>query len=156
MRGTHEQRQNHLVPIESHANKKASAVADIRRRVGAVLYGLMDKRGVSAAELARQTGVSQLTASHWRAGKRMPDTSNMLAIARVFDMNLNELLLELQREHAPRFESWQRFQESETYARLTDDERVRVALTVFSEDADPPLAAWLALAEAQMASRPRS
>lgn len=59
-------------------------------------------------------------------------------------------------QHEPTGAGWIAFKGTTVYASLTDDERVRVIATPFPAESDPPMSAWLAIAEGHIAVRKRA
>ena len=73
-------------------------MSNIRRSVGMKLKNLIDTKGISQSELAKETGVSQPTISSMLPGmddaKQYPATSyeNILALAKFFNVSVDWLL----------------------------------------------------------------
>ena len=55
---------------------------------------LLEKRGVTAYEVGKATGISTATLSHWKQGKYTPKVDKLSAIAKYFGVPLEELLEE--------------------------------------------------------------
>lgn len=49
-------------------------------------------RGITQEELANRLGVSRQAVSNWERGETSPDTDNLIALARIYHMSLDELL----------------------------------------------------------------
>ena len=56
------------------------------------LAELRKKHGYSQEELADKLGVSRQAVSKWECGESSPDTDNLIALAKVYNMSLDELL----------------------------------------------------------------
>lgn len=59
----------------------AQRLADLRRA-----------KGYSQEELAHELGLSRQAVSKWERAESAPDTENLIALARLYDMSLDELL----------------------------------------------------------------
>lgn len=57
------------------------------------LVALRRERGLSQEELAAQLGVSRQAVSKWERAESSPDTDNLIALARLYNLSLDELLL---------------------------------------------------------------
>lgn len=57
------------------------------------LAALRRARGLSQEELAAQLGVSRQAVSKWERAESSPDTDNLIALAKLFQISLDELLL---------------------------------------------------------------
>lgn len=58
--------------------------------IGKNIKRLRRGRGYSQEQLARKLNVTQGAVSHWEQGANTPDTAQLLALARVFDVSLDE------------------------------------------------------------------
>lgn len=56
------------------------------------LYSLRKQAGVSQEELAERLDVSRQAISKWERGEACPDMNNLVAIAELFDVSLDELV----------------------------------------------------------------
>ena len=56
------------------------------------LAELRKKHGLNQEELAEKLGVSRQAVSKWECGESSPDTDNLIALAKVYNMSLDELL----------------------------------------------------------------
>jgi transcriptional regulator with XRE-family HTH domain len=61
--------------------KVAERLADIRR-----------KHGLSQEQLAYRLGISRQAVSKWERAESSPDTDNLIALAKLYDLSLDELL----------------------------------------------------------------
>lgn len=55
---------------------------------------LRDEKGVTDYEVAKQTGVATATLTSWKQGIYQPKIDKMMAIAKYFDVSLEELVKE--------------------------------------------------------------
>lgn len=56
------------------------------------LYELRKKHGLSQEELAEKLGVSRQAVSKWERSEASPDTDNLIALAKIYDLSLDELI----------------------------------------------------------------
>ena len=56
------------------------------------LQGLRAKHGFSQEELAGKIGISRQAVSKWETGESSPDTDNLLALAKVYDLTIDKML----------------------------------------------------------------
>ncbi len=56
------------------------------------LAELRKQHGYNQEELAEKLGVSRQAVSKWECGESSPDTDNLIALAKVYDVSLDELL----------------------------------------------------------------
>lgn len=52
----------------------------------------MDKQGVTAYKLSKETGISESVISRWKSGKQSPSISNLVKVAHFFNCGLSELM----------------------------------------------------------------
>ena len=57
------------------------------------LYELRKQKGLSQEELAGRLNVSRQTVSKWEVGESSPDMEKLVAISELFDISLDELVL---------------------------------------------------------------
>ena len=57
------------------------------------LYTLRKQKGFSQEELANRLNVSRQTISKWEVGESTPDMENLVAISELFEISLDELVL---------------------------------------------------------------
>ncbi|MFE4056426.1 XRE family transcriptional regulator [Streptomyces sp. NPDC059096] len=65
---------------------------DVLDAVGARLRALRRERGITLAELASTTGVSESTLSRLESGQRRPSLELLLPLARIYDVPLDDLV----------------------------------------------------------------
>ena len=58
------------------------------------LYELRKQKGFSQEELANRLNVSRQTVSKWEIGESAPDMEKLVAISELFDISLDELVLD--------------------------------------------------------------
>lgn len=52
----------------------------------------MDKKGITAYRLSKETGISESVISRWRSGEQSPSVSNLVKVAHYFKCGLSELM----------------------------------------------------------------
>ena len=60
------------------------------------LKTLRQRKGLSQEELAIRLHVVRQTVSKWEKGTTEPSTSNLFALAKLFDMSIEEFMKEIQ------------------------------------------------------------
>lgn len=55
---------------------------------------LLEQKGVTAAQVARDTGISQVTFSDWKSGKSKPKADKLYKIAKYFGVSVEYLITE--------------------------------------------------------------
>lgn len=60
--------------------------------LGKNIYTLRKEKGYSQEELAHKCNVSRQAVSKWEADEVMPDTNNLLALSKIFQITIDELL----------------------------------------------------------------
>ena len=88
------------------------------------LYELRKQKGFSQEELASRLNVSRQTVSKWEVGESAPDMEKLVAISDLFEISLDELVL----DKAPEQNSSEQVVRSELYSDikehvLTDDNK---------------------------------
>lgn len=56
---------------------------------------LLQERGISALQLARETGIPKSVVYEWRKGERLPSAENLAKLSRYFGVSLDEIMGEL-------------------------------------------------------------
>lgn len=106
--------------------------------------------------MASAAGVTWAAAKRWRQpkdkGGAEPSGENLGAIAKVLEVTVEEIL-QVYDGHEPAFGSWGAFKATDAYARLTPEQRKRIAAHWWADGEEPTLASWLAMAEAHLAAR---
>lgn len=64
--------------------------------LGNKLYACRKKAGLSQEELADKMGVSRQAISKWECGESLPDVDNLISLAKIYGISLDELV-----EHVP-------------------------------------------------------
>lgn len=64
------------------------------------LYNLRKQKGLSQEELANLLNVSRQTVSKWEVGDSTPDMGKLIAISDIFEISLDELVMDKVPEHA--------------------------------------------------------
>lgn len=59
-----------------------------------ILYNLRKQKGLSQEELASRLNVSRQTVSKWEVGESTPDMEKLAAISELFEVSLDELVLD--------------------------------------------------------------
>ena len=61
-------------------------------KLGNRLASIRKEKGYSQEELAEKLGVSRQAISKWECGEASPDTDNLIELAKIYNMSLDELL----------------------------------------------------------------
>ena len=61
---------------------------------GEKLKDIRKKEGMSQEQLAEKIGVSRQAITKWETGRGLPDVENMVILAEIFKMTLDELVLQ--------------------------------------------------------------
>jgi len=61
-------------------------------QLGKRLYELRKNAGLSQEDLSDKLGVSRQAVSKWECGESLPDTNNLISIARLYEVSLDELI----------------------------------------------------------------
>ena len=65
---------------------------DIKKTFGETLKDLREARGLGQVVLAKSIGVSKGIISLWENGLREPTMSNLVSLARYFDVSVDEII----------------------------------------------------------------
>lgn len=92
------------------------------------LYSLRKQKGFSQEELANRLNVSRQTISKWEVGESTPDMEKLVAISDLFEVSLDELVLDKTPEEPEKAEPSEQIVRSELYSDikenvLTDDNK---------------------------------
>lgn len=92
------------------------------------LYSLRKQKGFSQEELANRLNVSRQTISKWEVGESTPDMEKLVAISDLFEVSLDELVLDKTPEEPVKAEPSEQIVRSEFYSDikenvLTDDNK---------------------------------
>lgn len=82
------------------------------------LVHMRKAKGLSQEALAEQLGISRQAVSKWERAESSPDTSNLITLAKLYNVSLDELLNTDQDE----FESGESINEEDSFASTTLDE----------------------------------
>lgn len=63
-----------------------------QRKIGAFLKQLWKEQQITQAQLAERLGVSNRTVSRWETGNTMPDFDLLIAMAKYYDVGMEEIL----------------------------------------------------------------
>lgn len=63
------------------------------------LYNLRKQKGLSQEELANRLNVSRQTVSKWEVGDSTPDMEKLIAISDLFEISLDELVMDKASKH---------------------------------------------------------
>ena len=64
-------------------------------KIGSNIAALRKEKGITQEELANALGVSAQAVSKWENGTSDPSTSNLIALAKLFQLSAEELLHEI-------------------------------------------------------------
>ena len=92
------------------------------------LYELRKQKGFSQEELANRLNVSRQTVSKWEIGESTPDMEKLIAISDLFEISLDELVLNKKTEQSESPDPVEHVMKSELYSDikehvLTDDNK---------------------------------
>lgn len=87
------------------------------------LYELRKKNNLSQEELAEKLGVSRQAVSKWERSEASPDTDNLIALAKIYGLSLDELIYGKKEEKK---EETQEEPKDETKEEKTEDEKLFV------------------------------
>ena len=73
------------------------------------LYELRKKHNLSQEELAEKLGVSRQAVSKWERSEASPDTDNLIALAKIYDLSLDELIYGEKEESSNKEEDKEKF-----------------------------------------------
>ena len=64
--------------------------------MGDIIRRTREEKGISQEKLAEYVGVSRQAVSKWENGTSDPSTSNLIALAKLFGVSVEELLKEVE------------------------------------------------------------
>ncbi len=65
----------------------------MNQQIGEKLYNQRKAAGYSQEELAEKIGVSRQAVSKWERGESSPDTENLIALAKLYEVSIDELIM---------------------------------------------------------------
>ncbi len=86
------------------------------------LQKLRKENGYSQEELADKLGISRQAVSKWERAESSPDTDNLIILARLYNMSLDELLNDSETTEEIRTRNVDKEEEKKDIISLTDDE----------------------------------
>lgn len=85
------------------------------------LYSLRKQKGFSQEELANRLNVSRQTISKWEVGESTPDMEKLVAISDLFEVSLDELVLDKTPEVTEKAEPSEQIVRSELYSDIKEN-----------------------------------
>jgi len=79
------------------SGKTSEETIAVRRSLGEVIRDHRTRCGMTQEFVAEQLGVSRQAVSKWESGASDPSTSNLLALAKLFDVPADEMLRSVER-----------------------------------------------------------
>lgn len=79
------------------SSEKRQEKAAVQKSLGEVIKAHRDRCGMTQELMAERLGVSRQAVSKWESGRSEPSTSNLLALADLFEVSPEELLREVRR-----------------------------------------------------------
>lgn len=79
--------------IHDHGKDSRPETAAVRRSLGEAIKVHRTQRGMTQEFVAERLGVSRQAVSKWESGVSDPSTTNLLALAKLFEISPEELLL---------------------------------------------------------------
>ena len=86
------------------------------------LQKLRKENGYSQEELADKLGISRQAVSKWERAESSPDTDNLIILARLYNMSLDELLYDTESDEEIRNRNIDKEEDNKESISLTDDE----------------------------------
>ena len=77
------------------------------------LLNLRKKNGYSQEELAEKIGISRQAVSKWERAESSPDTDNLIALSRLYQVSIDELLHMEESEGQPKDQDTEEYQTTE-------------------------------------------
>ena len=94
------------------------------------LYELRKKHNLSQEELAEKLGVSRQAVSKWERSEASPDTDNLIALAKIYDLTLDELIFGQKENNQEENVGEDTGEEAKTEGESTDEASENVFITV--------------------------
>ena len=94
------------------------------------LYQLRKQKGLSQEELANRLNVSRQTVSKWEVGDSTPDMEKLIAIGDLFDISLDELVMDKVMPHTKEASSKSEIVNEIKQKVLTDGNKKKVRLGI--------------------------
>ena len=87
-----------LVALKKYirSDRQQKKYAEVRLTLGQALKAHRTRCNMTQEFVAEQLGVTRQAVSKWESGKSDPSTSNLLAIAKLYDISAAELLKEVE------------------------------------------------------------
>ena len=79
-----------------YLNSDKGANPVIKKSLGQVIKNHREAKGYTQEFVAEKMGVSRQAVSKWEKGTTEPSTSNLFALAKLFDMSIEEFMKEIQ------------------------------------------------------------
>ena len=79
------------------SGKTSEETIAVRKSLGEVIRDQRTRCGMTQEFVAEQLGVSRQAVSKWESGASDPSTSNLLALAKLFDVPADEMLRSVER-----------------------------------------------------------
>lgn len=98
--------------------------------LGNKLYELRKQAGLSQEAFAEKLGVSRQAVSKWECGASMPDTDNLITIANLYNISLDELIGRPAPEKTEKADSQEEYEDE-------DDKEDAEAEAYYSDDGTP-------------------
>ncbi|MBQ5842038.1 MAG: helix-turn-helix transcriptional regulator [Clostridia bacterium] len=98
--------------------------------LGNKLYELRKQAGLSQEAFAEKLGVSRQAVSKWECGASMPDTDNLITIANLYDISLDELIGRPAPEKTEKTDAQEEYEDE-------DDKEDAEAEAYYSDDGTP-------------------
>lgn len=92
------------------------------------LFELRKNHGLSQEELSEKLGVSRQAVSKWERGEASPDTDNLIALAKLYELSLDELIFGERKESAQREETTEDYATGDTFYVDVEKENKRVKI----------------------------
>ncbi|MBE6894702.1 MAG: helix-turn-helix transcriptional regulator [Ruminococcaceae bacterium] len=77
-----------------NSDKKGDKI--IKKSLGEVIRKHREEKGFTQEYMAEQLGISRQAVSKWENGVTEPSTSNLFALAKLFDMTIEDFMKEIQ------------------------------------------------------------